>query len=196
MDSNVEFELMKKGLRVAAEAFAFGDRDRAGKILSMARCIDPDLFNYDLTAETAAAAITETASAWEKIGLVRKINENKEDYYGILGLKKNCSAGEVRKAYRNLLLKVHPDKNNAAGAEEAFKVISKAFKCLSGEESRKEYDRRGEEGEFDGGGYYSDGESFEPEDYVRRRKTRDVDYSLTLVCCFFVVAVVWVRRTW
>ncbi|XP_022987766.1 chaperone protein dnaJ 49-like [Cucurbita maxima] len=75
----------------------------------------------------------------EQIEVVRKIKK-KKDYYEILGLEKSCSTEDIRKAYRKLSLKVHPDKNNAPGAEEAFKAVSKAFQCLSSEESRKKYD--------------------------------------------------------
>lgn len=62
----------------------------------------------------------------EQIEIVRRIRKTK-DYYEILGLTKTCSDGDVRKAYRKLSLKVHPDKNSAAGAEDAFKAVSKAF---------------------------------------------------------------------
>ncbi|KAL2553676.1 Heat shock protein DnaJ [Forsythia ovata] len=75
----------------------------------------------------------------EQVTIVKEI-KRKKDYYEILGLEKSCSVEDVRKAYRKLSLKVHPDKNNAPGAEEAFKMVSKAFQCLSDEESRKKYD--------------------------------------------------------
>ncbi|KAI3919714.1 hypothetical protein MKX01_000155 [Papaver californicum] len=78
----------------------------------------------------------------EQISMVRKIKKQ-EDYYEILGVEKNCSVEDVRKAYRKLSLKVHPDKNQAPGAEEAFKSVSKAFQCLSDEENRKRYDVMG-----------------------------------------------------
>lgn len=80
----------------------------------------------------------------EQIETVRRIRKTK-DYYEILGLSKTCSEGEIRKAYRKLSLKVHPDKNNAAGAEEAFKAVSKAFQVLSDAELRDKYDRDGPE---------------------------------------------------
>ncbi|KAG9459655.1 hypothetical protein H6P81_004163 [Aristolochia fimbriata] len=80
----------------------------------------------------------------EQISIVRQIKRQK-DYYEILGLEKNCSVEDVRKAYRKFSLKVHPDKNKAPGAEEAFKAVSKAFQCLSNEENRKRYDVMGSE---------------------------------------------------
>ncbi|XP_044463803.1 chaperone protein dnaJ 49-like isoform X2 [Mangifera indica] len=86
------------------------------------------------TSSTSAAAYTE-----EQITIVRQIKK-KKDYYDILGVEKSCSVEDVRKAYRKLSLKVHPDKNKAPGAEEAFKLVSKAFQCLSIEENRKKYD--------------------------------------------------------
>ncbi|KAK3281904.1 hypothetical protein CYMTET_10331 [Cymbomonas tetramitiformis] len=53
------------------------------------------------------------------------------DYYAMLGVANSANEDEVKKAYRKLALKLHPDKNQAAGAEEAFKKVSKAFDCLS-----------------------------------------------------------------
>lgn len=73
------------------------------------------------------------------ISQIKKLN----DYYQILGVEKGCTVEEVRKAYRKLSLKVHPDKNKAPGADEAFKAVSKAFQCLSDNESRKRYDLLG-----------------------------------------------------
>ncbi|KAL3839840.1 hypothetical protein ACJIZ3_024431 [Penstemon smallii] len=86
------------------------------------------------SSSSSSATYTE-----EQVTVVREI-KRKKDYYEILGLEKSCSSDDVRKAYRKLSLKVHPDKNNAPGAEEAFKMVSKAFQCLSDEENRKRYD--------------------------------------------------------
>ncbi|XP_071742258.1 chaperone protein dnaJ 49-like [Rutidosis leptorrhynchoides] len=89
--------------------------------------------------------VTETGSSGskgyteEQVMIASEI-KRKKDYYEILGLEKNCSVEDVRKAYRKLSLKVHPDKNKAPGSEEAFKKVSKAFQCLSVEENRKQYD--------------------------------------------------------
>lgn len=88
------------------------------------------------SSSPTAASATYTE---EQITIVKQIKK-KKDYYEILGLEKTCSVEDVRKAYRKLSLKVHPDKNKAPGAEEAFKAVSKAFQCLSNEESRKKYD--------------------------------------------------------
>ncbi|XP_057501217.1 chaperone protein dnaJ 49-like [Actinidia eriantha] len=92
-----------------------------------------------VSASGSSSSSAPVAYTEEQISIVREI-KGKKDYYEILGIEKNCSDDDVKKAYRKLSLKVHPDKNKAPGAEEAFKKVSKAFQCLSVEESRKKYD--------------------------------------------------------
>ncbi|KAG8045013.1 hypothetical protein GUJ93_ZPchr0008g13785 [Zizania palustris] len=91
----------------------------------------------DESAGDAAGARSYTA---EQLEVVRQIKKHTRDYYQILGIEKDCTVEDVRKAYRKLSLKVHPDKNKAPGAEDAFKAVSKAFQCLSDADSRKRYD--------------------------------------------------------
>lgn len=70
-----------------------------------------------------------------------------KDYYGVLGVKKEASADEIKKAYRKLALKHHPDKNPGdKKAEETFKEITEAYAVLSDAEKRKQYDQFGEAG--------------------------------------------------
>ena len=69
----------------------------------------------------------------------------KTDFYDILGLQKTASQDELKKSYRKLALKLHPDKNQAPSASEAFKKINKSFACLSDEVKRKRYDQTGQE---------------------------------------------------
>ncbi|KAH7125126.1 DnaJ domain-containing protein [Dendryphion nanum] len=67
-------------------------------------------------------------------------------YYEILGLeevKTTCSEGEIKKAYRKLSLLTHPDKNGYEGADEAFKLVSKAFQVLSDPDKKAKFDRHG-----------------------------------------------------
>jgi DnaJ family protein B protein 12 len=61
----------------------------------------------------------------QRTQIIRSIQSTK-DFDQILGLEKGCTEDDVRKAYRKLSLRVHPDKNKAPGAEEAFKAVSKA----------------------------------------------------------------------
>lgn len=74
---------------------------------------------------------------------VRKINKCK-DYYEILSVTKESTDGDIKKAYKKLALRLHPDKNKAPGANEAFKAIGKAVTVLTDAEKRKTYDLYGD----------------------------------------------------
>lgn len=69
-----------------------------------------------------------------------------KDYYKILGISKGAAEDEIKKAYRKLALKYHPDKNKTAEAEEKFKEIAEAYEVLSDKKKREIYDQYGEEG--------------------------------------------------
>ena len=69
------------------------------------------------------------------------------EYYQVLGVAKTATADEIKKAYRKLALKYHPDKNQGnKEAEEQFKEISEAYAVLSDPEKRKQYDTFGSDG--------------------------------------------------
>jgi molecular chaperone DnaJ len=70
----------------------------------------------------------------------------KKDYYDVLGLDHSASKDDIKKAYRKLALKYHPDKNKEKGAEEKFKEISEAYAVLYDDEKRKMYDQHGHAG--------------------------------------------------
>ncbi|ORX43653.1 DnaJ-domain-containing protein [Piromyces finnis] len=80
----------------------------------------------------------------EQVAEVEKI-KNCKDFYELFGISKDASDAELKKAYRKLALKFHPDKNSAPGADEAFKVIGHAFQVLSDPDKRKQYDLYGPE---------------------------------------------------
>jgi len=67
----------------------------------------------------------------------------KRDYYEILGVTKSASQAEIKKAYRKLALKAHPDRNKAADAEEKFKEINESYQVLSDKKKRQAYDQFG-----------------------------------------------------
>jgi curved DNA-binding protein len=70
-----------------------------------------------------------------------------KDYYAVLGVAKDASADQIKKTYRKLALKYHPDKNPGdKPAEEKFKEITEAYAVLSDPEKRKQYDQFGEAG--------------------------------------------------
>lgn len=78
----------------------------------------------------------------------------KRDYYEVLGVPKGAPIDEVKKAYRKLAVKYHPDKNPGdAAAEERFKEAAEAYGVLSDEEKRAKYDRFGHQGVSGMGGF-------------------------------------------
>ena len=84
----------------------------------------------------------------------------KRDYYEVLGVSKSASADEIKKAYRKLAIKYHPDKNpDNAEAEEKFKEAAEAYEVLSNPEKKQRYDQFGHQGVgggFGGGGMNMD----------------------------------------
>ncbi|MBU6942334.1 DnaJ domain-containing protein, partial [Candidatus Karelsulcia muelleri] len=67
----------------------------------------------------------------------------KKDYYEILGISRDASTDEIKKAYRKLAIKYHPDKNKEKQAEEKFKEAAEAYDILSNPEKKKRYDQFG-----------------------------------------------------
>lgn len=186
MDGNKDEAL--RCVRIAEEAISSGNKERALKFIKFAKRLDHNFQAEELLAAcekldsgSPVSSINEKFASKSKTGpgptksaegsngerncteehvqLIRHIKTNK-DYYDILGVGKNCSVEEIRKAYRKLSLKVHPDKNKAPGSEEAFKKVSKAFKCLSDSDSRRQYDQMGLVDEFEHNQQYN----------VRRRR--------------------------
>ena len=73
-------------------------------------------------------------------------NNTKRDYYEVLGVAKNASLDEIKRAFRKLAMKYHPDRNKEPDAEQKFKEINEAYQVLSDNEKRNVYDQFG----FDG----------------------------------------------
>lgn len=70
----------------------------------------------------------------------------KRDYYEVLGISKNATKDDIKKAFRTLAMKYHPDRNKAADAEERFKEINEAYEVLSDDKRRQTYDAFGHDG--------------------------------------------------
>jgi molecular chaperone DnaJ len=87
----------------------------------------------------------------------------KKDFYEILGVSKNASQDEIKKSYRQMAMKYHPDKNPGnKEAEERFKEAAEAYGVLSDEQKRARYDQFGEAGlGANGGGFSGDGMSMD-----------------------------------
>ena len=84
------------------------------------------------------------------------------DYYEILEIERSASQEEIKKAYRKMALKYHPDRNpDDKEAEEKFKIVNEAYQVLSDEEKRSVYDRYGKSG-LEGRGFHGfEGQSYE-----------------------------------
>jgi molecular chaperone DnaJ len=79
------------------------------------------------------------------------MSATKRDYYEVLGVSRNASADEIRKAYRRLARQYHPDVNKSPDAEARFKEINEAYEVLSDDQKRAAYDRYGHAGPQVGG---------------------------------------------
>jgi molecular chaperone DnaJ len=91
----------------------------------------------------------------------------KRDYYEVLELERGASPADVKKAYRKLALKYHPDKNKEPGAEERFKEVSEAYSVLSDEQKRARYDQYGHAATDGGFGGQGGGFDFDLSDALR-----------------------------
>lgn len=135
---------------------------------------------------------------------------NSKDYYQVLGLKKDASAEEIKKAYRKLAVKYHPDKNQGnKEAEEKFKEINEAYAVLSDPQKKSQYDQFGSTGfhqrysqedifrGFDVGDIFKDmgfgtedifsrifGGGFQQDTRYRARRQRGRDFNMELPLTF------------
>lgn len=86
----------------------------------------------------------------------------KRDYYEVLGVDKNATADEIKKAYRKIAIKFHPDKNpDDPTAEDKFKEAAEAYEILSNADKKAKYDRFGHAGMGNGGGFGGGGMSMD-----------------------------------
>lgn len=105
--------------------------------------------DYDSASASASASHTDrttTSSSpqftQDQLKDVQRIRRSK-DYYEILQVEKTSTEEDVKRAYKKLAVKLHPDKNKAPGATDAFRAVSNAFYVLSDSGRRREYDSMG-----------------------------------------------------
>lgn len=163
----------EKCIKIATRALEDGDKEKALKFLNKAEKLYPTqkakilleaLQRNESTAGTgrkrangaqpetqtrhetqnqdSAASDSSKTFTKEQVEGVQTIKRCK-DFYEVLGISKDASDEELKKAYRKLALKFHPDKNHAPGATEAFKKIGNAYAVLSNPDKRRQYDEYG-----------------------------------------------------
>lgn len=103
--------------------------------------------NSTADSSSAAPSNDDTSKDYttEQLELCRRIKRCK-DYYEVLSVTKEATDTEIKKSYKKLALQLHPDKNRAPGAVEAFKTLGNAAGVLTDTEKRKNYDLYGAEG--------------------------------------------------
>ncbi|CAG9789911.1 unnamed protein product [Diatraea saccharalis] len=162
-----------KCIEIAQNAFSAGNIEKAEKFLLKAERLYPTTRAKELLARVRASPSSGNASkrtppsspgveevrrrkppahqppqreyTSEQLDAVKRINTKCKDYYEILGVTKEATDSDIKKAYKKLALQLHPDKNHAPGSAEAFKAIGNAAAILTDPEKRKQYDLRGEE---------------------------------------------------
>ena len=88
----------------------------------------------------------------------------KRDYYEILGINKGASGAEIKKAYRKMAIKFHPDKNpDDKTAEDKFKEAAEAYEVLSDGDKKARFDQYGHQA-FEGGGGFGGGRNMNMDD--------------------------------
>ena len=122
--------------------------------------------NTDSNGRSYTAAQVDIVSS-----VLKARTGGKGAHYRVLGLEPSADESAIKKAYRKLALKLHPDKNSAPHADEAFKAVGLAYATLSDTQKRSIYDRYGEEdpdqrggGMRRGGGAQFHGQDVSPED--------------------------------
>ncbi|KAJ0169744.1 hypothetical protein K1T71_014350 [Dendrolimus kikuchii] len=159
-------------IEIAQIAFKMGNTEKAEKFLLKAERLYPTAHAKELLTRVRAAGPSGSVPkrsppsspsseevrrrkpphqapqreySQDQVDAVRRINTKCKDYYEILGVTKEATDSDIKKAYKKLALQLHPDKNHAPGAAEAFKAIGNAAAILTDPEKRKQYDIRGEE---------------------------------------------------
>ncbi|VDQ03332.1 unnamed protein product [Trichobilharzia regenti] len=162
---NANKDEAQKCILIARRRLSVGERDAARKFLLKALKLDPHI-TYEGLCNSDDYIFSVREGSQESQGSPERTSESSKgrqsgkeytktqadslkkvlsckDYYEILGVSRTASDEEIKKAYRILALKFHPDKNSTPGAAEAFKKIKKASEVLMDTEKRQRYDQFG-----------------------------------------------------
>ncbi|XP_063280476.1 dnaJ homolog subfamily B member 14-like isoform X1 [Prinia subflava] len=132
--------------RVLLEAIMKNGSTAGGGVYCGKPANSSDQSKPNSTKENNASAAGESAKGYNQDQMEGVLSIKKcKNYYEVLGVSKDAGEEDLKKAYRKLALKFHPDKNHAPGATEAFKKIGNAYAVLSNPEKRKQYDLTGSE---------------------------------------------------
>lgn len=156
-------------IEIAIAAASFGQMDKADKFLRKADKLFPSQRAKDLlerlnsSSDSGHTSSTESKSppsakrrpaeseppsepqyTSAQLEMVRRIKRCK-DYYEVLNVTRESTDSDIKKSYKRLALQLHPDKNQAPGAVEAFKAVGNAVAVLTDDQKRKAYDLYGED---------------------------------------------------
>ncbi|XP_053679481.1 dnaJ homolog subfamily B member 14 [Anopheles nili] len=149
---------IEKAEKLLNKSISLHRTDRAEELLSKIKCgayaesatsgnTSDDGVRQRNTAKGAAPkaeSANEAEYTTEQLDAVKRIKKCK-DYYEVLGVAKDATDADIKKAYKKLALQLHPDKNHAPGAVEAFKAIGNAVAILTDTDKRRSYDLYGSE---------------------------------------------------
>ena len=151
-DSPSVQQLLKRIDRVASDGQGSASASTSGAQPAASSSSSSTRNRADKAAATQTEQVKREFTA-EQETLVRRVRRCKHtDFYEIMDIKKEATDSEVKKSYRRLALQLHPDKNGAPGADEAFKMVSRAFQILSDADKRAHFDRYGADPDTRGGG--------------------------------------------
>eukprot|EP00842_Homolaphlyctis_polyrhiza_P003064 jgi/Hompol1/3759/HPOL_003353-RA len=136
-------------LALSKQKFGAGETAAAANSSGSGTPAGPNLRSRASTASMGSKAAEPEESSRpftsEQVEGIKRIKavKAKGDLYGVLGLTKDCSDADIKKAYRKLALQFHPDKCGAPGTDDAFKAIGHAFAVLGDPDKKEQYDRYG-----------------------------------------------------
>lgn len=128
------------------DALNSGDFTKAIDLLQKSLSLNPDEKTSKLL-EKAKNSLKQTKppSYSEEEENFAKSILSKHTHYEILSIEKSATQDQIKKAHKRLVIKLHPDKNQAPSSSEAFIKVQKAYECLSDESKRSHYDEYGED---------------------------------------------------